>query len=457
MTIFRAIESKLLILMVLLTTILSACGGGGDSDGGEIERTSTTVITGRVLDASTSRPVASAQVWTNPSSSVVFTNDQGNFSIDEGVTETTQQYTVYATASGYSANNSIVSANSTGFTTADILLNNTKTGLSTAPDTLRFSENEDSKTFYLSTDLNNSNFSVEPTVAWLDATPTSGTIVNAAGENKVITVTVDRTNLEIGNYTGELAINSSNVMGTTISVTMAVDTELPPIIGDPAGPQANDDTASLNAGANTSISPLNNDSGDSIQLLNITQPTKGTATVSGNTISYTANSNATGTDSITYTIGDANGQQASASIVITINSGSVPFGDPETTNGFTLTPGTCSVNGTDMTCEFKVTSDDANSDLYFRGGGYGDQTRINIDGDETIATYVALGSDTNNSQYFGASASLTKGIPVNGSVKFKDIDSEANNIDLMHFFFQPNANGAGDGFFFIYYDAIVSQ
>lgn len=431
-----------IVCFFLVFSILSllGCVEGGNSSEPKLESEYDPVtVTGRVLDSTTGDPIQNASIWTDPATSTTTTSASGIFSIQNGVDRNVNQYRVYASASGYADNSSVVLADSGGYSTADIQLHRQATGLATNPSALRFSKNEISKTFYLTSTINNSNFTIESTETWLRVTPISGTIVNASGDRKIITVSVDRNGLATGNHSAELSINSTNVSGTTLSVIVAVNSSPPP--SSPLGPiSLQDDAATVEAGSTVTINPLTNDSGSSLQITGTTPPTKGTITRSGSTIEYTANTDASGTDSFTYTVGDSSGESATATIVISITSSSntVPFGKPITTRGYTFTPGECELIGTSMTCHFKVVANISNNQLRFRSAGFGDQTRAIVGGVTYDTSYVALGSDVNVGQYFGAEATLIKGVAINGSTKIEGIPNDTQSLDLLNLTFKSN-------------------
>ncbi|MFC4992633.1 sulfatase-like hydrolase/transferase [Rubritalea tangerina] len=88
----------------------------------------------------------------------------------------------------------------------------------------------------------------------------------------------------------------------------------------PAEPQAQDDHATTTGTTPVDIPVLNNDSDDGapgpLNILSLTQPQFGSATINGNQITYTANANQFGTDHLSYTITDG---EYTATAHITIN------------------------------------------------------------------------------------------------------------------------------------------
>lgn len=85
-------------------------------------------------------------------------------------------------------------------------------------------------------------------------------------------------------------------------------------------PVANPDSAKVIKGNAATINVLANDSdvdGDSLTLASLTKPTKGTATIVGNTVSYVAGTK-TGNDTFSYTVIDGKGGSRSTSITVNV-------------------------------------------------------------------------------------------------------------------------------------------
>jgi YD repeat-containing protein len=94
-------------------------------------------------------------------------------------------------------------------------------------------------------------------------------------------------------------------------------------------PVANTDNASVSPGSTISISALSNDQdadSDALTITEVSAAVQGTRVITngGLNISYTANSNASGTETLTYKIVDSKGAPATGQIVITINSATAP-------------------------------------------------------------------------------------------------------------------------------------
>jgi len=87
-------------------------------------------------------------------------------------------------------------------------------------------------------------------------------------------------------------------------------------------PIAADDTASVNEGGEVTIDVLLNDTDadiDSLTISGITQAAHGFVTNNGTDVTYTPDTDYSGTDSFTYTISDGNGGTDTATVAITVN------------------------------------------------------------------------------------------------------------------------------------------
>lgn len=93
-------------------------------------------------------------------------------------------------------------------------------------------------------------------------------------------------------------------------------------------PQAADDqfTVETDSAENT-LDVLGNDSdpdGDTLTIIDVTQPANGQASISGSQVVYTPNAGFTGTDSFEYTVEDGFGGEASATVNVTVQSPNEP-------------------------------------------------------------------------------------------------------------------------------------
>jgi outer membrane protein OmpA-like peptidoglycan-associated protein len=98
-------------------------------------------------------------------------------------------------------------------------------------------------------------------------------------------------------------------------------------------PRANDDVIVLQRNSNASvIDVLANDDdidGDDLSIVAVTQPENGVVDNFGDLLTYQANSGYAGTDSFSYTVRDANGEESVASVFVTI-SNSLPVTNTDT-------------------------------------------------------------------------------------------------------------------------------
>jgi hypothetical protein len=152
--------------------------------------------------------------------------------------------------------------------------------------------------------------------------PTNGTVVvNGDG---TVTYTNTNTNATSDTFTYTIANDLgqvSNVATVSITITPEVTT----------APTAGDDTATVNAGATSTINVAANDvaaAGTTLNLGSIvitTQPTNGTVTVNNDgTVTYTNTNVVAVSDSFQYTIANNLGQPSNvATVAITINPGAV--------------------------------------------------------------------------------------------------------------------------------------
>ena len=122
-------------------------------------------------------------------------------------------------------------------------------------------------------------------------------------------------------YTGSdsftYTISDGNGHTTTANVTVDVTA-----VRANVAPVAQDDSAISN-GSTVNINVLTNDSdadNDVLTLSNVSQPQNGTSSISGGQVTYTPNNNFSGTDSFTYTIRDTNGNTATATVNVVVNS-----------------------------------------------------------------------------------------------------------------------------------------
>jgi VCBS repeat-containing protein len=160
------------------------------------------------------------------------------------------------------------------------------------------------------------------------------------------------------------------------------DQPVPPVYDRPENhpPVAGNDIATTAKVTSVTINVLGNDfdpDGDTLAVCSVSQASNGSVASNGNYVTYTPNSDFSGTDSFTYTICDGNGGTATATVTVTVtkvnnppeavdDSDTTPQGTPVTINvlgndsdpdGDTLTldsvgpagNGTVTSNGNDVT------------------------------------------------------------------------------------------------------------
>ncbi len=102
----------------------------------------------------------------------------------------------------------------------------------------------------------------------------------------------------------------------TIDVTVVSQNDDPDAVNDPTNPIVEDTTTTLDVLAND-----DDVDGDALTIISKTNGTKGTVVINaGADVSYNPSTNATGTDSFTYTISDGHGGTDSATVTVQIAS-----------------------------------------------------------------------------------------------------------------------------------------
>lgn len=156
--------------------------------------------------------------------------------------------------------------------------------------------------------------------------PDGGTVI-VDGDN--ITYTPDD---DFSGDTDTFTYTISDGNGGTDSATVTVTVEPNPL------PEAADDTVSTPTNQIATIAVLANDTdpeGDPLTIAGVADPLNGTATVDGETITYSANDGFVGTDTFTYTIDDGRGGTDTATVTVIVgdtNLAPEPTADEETIN-----------------------------------------------------------------------------------------------------------------------------
>lgn len=206
-------ESRLTIIVLILLIITSSlflCDAPTESE-------TTGDIQGIIYDASNSEPLRGAEITTNPKTSSKITDSDGSYKI-EGVEPS--EYTVNATKSDYQSNSTTVNVVAGEISSADLQLSPIEPELSVSTNTLDFGTSTTSKPINIS---NSGQSTLEWTASensdWIEVSPNSGSITS---DQSSILVSIDRSNVDPGEYEDSIVI-SSNGGSATINVCMTVE------------------------------------------------------------------------------------------------------------------------------------------------------------------------------------------------------------------------------------------
>ncbi|MEN4053649.1 tandem-95 repeat protein [Sulfurimonas sp. NWX79] len=201
-------------------------------------------------------------------------------------------------------------------------------------------------------------------------------------------------NADVGTYT-DINITATNAQGSSSIVIASLE-----VTNTNDAPVAEDINASTNediaVDINITSSVTDVDVGDTYSITALSTPSFGSVTNSGNIITYTPALNAFGTDSFTYTVADANGSTATATVHVTV----VPVDDPTIISG-TSTIAISEDTTTLISQSLTVTDVDANATLVPQtdvNATYG-KFNVNSDGswsyllDSTLPAVQALSQD----------------------------------------------------------------
>jgi uncharacterized protein YjbI with pentapeptide repeats len=125
------------------------------------------------------------------------------------------------------------------------------------------------------------------------------------------------TNSEVGSHTIDLTASDATVGQTaTQSLTVTVINVNDPPTGTNGSLTTNEDTTGTLDVSTLFVDP---DVGDALTYSVTTDPTKGTASISGNTLTYIPNDHYYGSDSLIVTAADVKGETGTSTISITVN------------------------------------------------------------------------------------------------------------------------------------------
>jgi VCBS repeat-containing protein len=166
--------------------------------------------------------------------------------------------------------------------------------------------------------------------ASLVGSPAHGTVSLASDGSFTYTPSADFNGGDTFTYKANDGKADSNVATVTITVAAVND---PPVAGNDASTTNEDTAVTINVVANDSAGP--NESSQVLTIAAASAPAHGTASVNGNTITYTPAANYNGSDGFTYTVcdngttnGAADSKCATASVSVTI----APVNDPPAAN-----------------------------------------------------------------------------------------------------------------------------
>jgi subtilisin family serine protease len=158
-----------------------------------------------------------------------------------------------------------------------------------------------------------------PSCTDVDGGPPTYSIVGTAAHGSASVVAGQLSYAPVANYNGPDTFTYRAYDGSLDSNAATVNVTVTPV-NDP--PVAANDAASTNQGVPVTIAVLGNDSdidGGALSVTGVTPPTNGTTVVNAaTTVTYTPTAGYTGSDSFGYTIADAMGGTASATVSVSV-------------------------------------------------------------------------------------------------------------------------------------------
>ncbi len=207
---------KIAILSLFIILLLSGCFKPTDPEepGG---------IKGIVRDALTFLPIPNVNVSITDGATVT-TNSEGEYSIDDLVPK---NYELHFAKSGYLDNTASVNVTSSLVVQKDVQMIPVMPELSANTDFVNFDTNLTTSTVVLSNKgTGQINWSIANTENWLQINPVSGTIT---GGTTPVTLTVNRSGLNPGNYSTNLTI-TSNANSLQLGVLMTIPNTNVPLL-----------------------------------------------------------------------------------------------------------------------------------------------------------------------------------------------------------------------------------
>ncbi|HEY2710739.1 MAG TPA: Ig-like domain-containing protein [Caulobacteraceae bacterium] len=144
----------------------------------------------------------------------------------------------------------------------------------------------------------------------ITANPTHGTL-SVSGASVTYTPTAGYTGADSFTYT------ASNGGGTSAAATVSI-TVATPVLGAPPAPVAAASSETVAAGSTSDPISLKLSGGAAASLTITANPTHGTLSVSGASVTYTPTAGYTGADSFTYTAANTGGTSAAATVSLTV-------------------------------------------------------------------------------------------------------------------------------------------
>ncbi|MFA6469257.1 MAG: carboxypeptidase regulatory-like domain-containing protein [Bacteroidota bacterium] len=174
-----------------------------------------TKITGKVLDKVSNSALSGAVISTNPTTSSVTTDANGNYTIAD---VPAGQFTVTASKDGYGSAFVTVSVAEGKTVNADIQLETLKPQLAVSTEVVDFDIADNYKTFTITNKnkIGTVTWQISKDQPWIMVSPSSGTVTT---ETKIISLSVNRDSVFFGNYSGTITI-SSDAGIKTISILM---------------------------------------------------------------------------------------------------------------------------------------------------------------------------------------------------------------------------------------------
>ena len=246
-------------------------------------------------------------------------SDGGSFSANDDATvtfDTNGDFT--GLAAGETADTAIdVTVGDGAGNTATATLTVTVTGSNDAPaaqnDTITLKEDKETTAEVLA---NDSDPDGDELTVTLNNTPANGTAQATDGNQIKYIPDADFDGENTVTYTVSDGNGGTDTAEVTFDVTGVND-----------APVANKDSFETGEGQTRTLDVLANDSdadGDTLQVTLKSTPTEGSASITGDeTIRYTADANASGTDTFTYSVRDGNGASATAEVSVVIDGDNV--------------------------------------------------------------------------------------------------------------------------------------